>query len=267
MSPPPPQIRYHSELQIEFFRLYGIRQSFPPHFHRGYTLGTAEQGSCPIYCSKRSYHLKPGWLFLLNPGDIHACCGGNNPSLIYCGIRLAPKVIHQWIFSSDSFGEMPYFTHPLLDSPIQASLLRQCVTQGLSSPYASSTLEDTLQKLFALLRKDHYTAPLCSLPPSFCRILRLMGQQPYRLTLHDLASQAGMSISSIERLFSRYVGMSPHRYLLNMRLESAQQLLRQGISPANVAQQVGLADQSHLYKAFSRHTGLCPGLYRPTNHV
>ena len=57
------------------------------------------------------------------------------------------------------------------------------------------------------------------------------------------------------------MGMSPHQYLVNVRVNSARALLTSGAgrrSLADVAAAVGFADQSHLTRQFKRVLGLTP---------
>ena len=55
---------------------------------------------------------------------------------------------------------------------------------------------------------------------------------------------------------------SPHAFLEQPRVRRAQSLLRTGLLPADVAAEVGFADQSHLTRHFKRIVGVTPGRYR-----
>jgi AraC family transcriptional regulator len=84
-----------------------------------------------------------------------------------------------------------------------------------------------------------------------------------RLTLTDLAGVACLSPYHFSRSFKEAVGIGPQRYVMQRRLERAKTLIRQTNQPlAEIAQQVGLCDQSHLTSMFRRVTGVTPGRYR-----
>ena len=71
-----------------------------------------------------------------------------------------------------------------------------------------------------------------------------------------------MSKSTLLRAFTKAKGVTPYRYLENIRIGAARKLLEQGRLPAEAALQTGFSDQSHFTNYFSRFIGLAPGLYR-----
>ena len=74
-----------------------------------------------------------------------------------------------------------------------------------------------------------------------------------------LANIAGRSPFHFTRVFTRAVGMSPHRYIVRMRLERAVALMltrRSGL--AEIAACTGFADQSHLSRWVRRVYGASP---------
>jgi AraC family transcriptional regulator len=82
-------------------------------------------------------------------------------------------------------------------------------------------------------------------------------------SLEQLGDMTGYSIWHFSRLFKRSTGLSPHQYLIELRLERAKHLLASTeANIADVAQQVGLADQSHLARLFRAHVGVTPAKYR-----
>jgi len=83
------------------------------------------------------------------------------------------------------------------------------------------------------------------------------------LSLAELAQQAGFSAYHFARLFRQTVGESPHQFVLRLRVEKAQQLLKETAIPLiQIAGESGFANQSHLTRIFKRHLGLTPRAYR-----
>jgi AraC family transcriptional regulator len=74
-----------------------------------------------------------------------------------------------------------------------------------------------------------------------------------------LAGIAGRSEFHFTRVFTRSVGMTPHRYVVHQRLQRAVELLRDGRSGlAEIAASTGFADQSHLSRWVRRVHGVSP---------
>jgi AraC family transcriptional regulator len=84
-----------------------------------------------------------------------------------------------------------------------------------------------------------------------------------RLTLADLAGVACLSRCYFSKSFKQAVGVGPHRYLVQQRLERAKVLMCSTNEPlARIAQETGFSDQSHLTLIFRCETGMTPGKYR-----
>ena len=72
-----------------------------------------------------------------------------------------------------------------------------------------------------------------------------------------LADIAGRSPFHFTRVFTRSVGMTPHRYVVHLRLQRAIELVREGQSGlAEIAARTGFADQSHLSRWVRRVHGV-----------
>jgi AraC family transcriptional regulator len=72
-----------------------------------------------------------------------------------------------------------------------------------------------------------------------------------------LAGIAGRSAFHFSRVFTRSVGMTPHRYVVHLRLQRAIELAREGRSGlAEIAARTGFADQSHLSRWVRRVHGV-----------
>ncbi len=83
------------------------------------------------------------------------------------------------------------------------------------------------------------------------------------ISLDELAEVTGLSASHFEVLFKRSMGVSPHQYLLQCRVERARSLLQdEELSLAQVAARAGFCDQSHLTRHFKRIFGVTPGRFR-----
>lgn len=83
------------------------------------------------------------------------------------------------------------------------------------------------------------------------------------VSLDCLAAEAAVSKYHFARLFRAATGEAPHAYLVRLRLECGQQLLREtDLTVAEVAASCGYATAAHFGQAFARETGLTPTAYR-----
>ncbi|WP_017906878.1 AraC family transcriptional regulator [Pseudomonas asplenii] len=98
----------------------------------------------------------------------------------------------------------------------------------------------------------------------FTAILRRFAEEfAQPLSLARLAAGQGQSQLRFLRDFTRAVGMTPHAYLLEVRVQAARRMIECGDRPlVEVALACGFAHQSHLGSAFRKVLGVTPGKYR-----
>jgi len=92
----------------------------------------------------------------------------------------------------------------------------------------------------------------------FLDLVQVITSSENFISLEELAQQVGLSRYAIIRLFKANVGLTPHAFQRNLKINQARELLKQGISLAELAVNLGFSDQSHFHKAFKAHTGVTP---------
>jgi len=81
------------------------------------------------------------------------------------------------------------------------------------------------------------------------------------LSLEALAGRMGMSPGHVQRVFSRFAGVSPKRYQQFLALDHARSLLRERFTTLEVAQAVGLSGSGRLHDLFVTWEAMSPGDY------
>jgi AraC family transcriptional regulator len=83
------------------------------------------------------------------------------------------------------------------------------------------------------------------------------------LGLAEIATAVGMSMYHFSRLFKQSTGFSPHKYVMNCRIERAKRLLTKTEEAMDeIYQQVGFQTQSHFTNVFRKLIGTTPKAYR-----
>ena len=82
-----------------------------------------------------------------------------------------------------------------------------------------------------------------------------------KISIEELADITHLSESHFQRVFKSNIGISPMRYLQNLRIEKAKELIKIRNSFTDVAYDTGFFDQSHFNKYFKINVGMIPKRY------
>ncbi|MGB5621386.1 MAG: AraC family transcriptional regulator [Gammaproteobacteria bacterium] len=84
------------------------------------------------------------------------------------------------------------------------------------------------------------------------------------IALSDLAAEFNLSPFHFARVFKRVTGFPPHEYQLQLRIARARELLcrQPRMSIADIACELGFADESHFRRHFRRIVGTTPSQFR-----
>ncbi len=87
--------------------------------------------------------------------------------------------------------------------------------------------------------------------------------------VEQITESFGIGARSLQRLFGRYVGVSPKWIIQRYRLQEAAMLLEQGgrIDGAALAQELGFYDQAHFIKQFKAIIGRTPEEYAKFEYI
>jgi len=80
--------------------------------------------------------------------------------------------------------------------------------------------------------------------------------------LAEVAAHVGLSEFHFQRLFQRWAGISPKRFLQFLTLQEAKELLAQSRSVLDASLQLGLSSPSRLHDLFLSLEQMTPGEYR-----
>ena len=93
------------------------------------------------------------------------------------------------------------------------------------------------------------------------RAIDLIDASTEPLSLEGMAAQMAMSPAHFQRLFSRWIGVSPKRYQQYLTLGHAKSLLAERFTTLDTAAQVGLSGGGRLHDLFVAWEAMSPGEY------
>ncbi|NDO45908.1 AraC family transcriptional regulator [Clostridium sp. MD294] len=256
---------YDKQLHIEAYYFEGIRQSFPSHFHKYYVIGFIENGQRYLCCKNREYIVKKGDIVLFHTEENHSCMQSGEDTLCYRGFHIHNNVMLYLTEKITNKKELPQFSQNVIHNEEIAYyfitlhkmimngtmnfvkeefllLLFTALIQNYGEPFQNNTLEcrKEIEKVCEFIQ-SHYTEHIC---------------------LEQICHYAKISKSTLIRAFTKQKGITPYRYLENIRINEAKKLLSEGVCPIDAAIQMGFSDQSHFTNYFSSFIGISPGVYR-----
>ncbi|HBG1423061.1 TPA: AraC family transcriptional regulator [Clostridioides difficile] len=257
---------FDRELKIEAYRFKGIMQKFPNHFHEHYVIGFIEKGQRYLSCKNKEYTTSTGDLLLFNPFDSHTCEQIDDKVLNYRCINIKPEIMKKTVFEITGKNYLPKFNQPVIFRSELVPLL-----QELHYIIMEEELDFKKEELFFFLIEqliEEHTEPnlQSNLENTNIEIQAvcdyLENNYAEHIILDELSTIAGMNKYSLLRNFTKLKGITPYRYLENIRVNKAKKLLEKGVEPIDAAIQTGFVDQSHFTNFFKNFIGLTPKQYQ-----
>ena len=81
-------------------------------------------------------------------------------------------------------------------------------------------------------------------------------------SLDALAAEAGLETTALQKLFTRWAGLSPKGFLQAVTMDHARRLLDDGLPLLDAAYEVGLSGPSRLHDLFVTHEAMSPGDFK-----
>jgi AraC-like DNA-binding protein len=245
-----------------------VTHTFPRHTHETYTIGLNYGGLGQFWCRGRMWTAYPGTLNLILPGEVHTGepIGVNwRYDNLYFDLDLVHGVMGQLGLSA-----MPYFNASIVDDPTAKNALYHLVRSfKISAPKLE--IETRVLALFrhVLTHTDNNRVPFEAVGKEAYMLKQvrdfLQDHHAEDISIEQVAAYVNLNPYYLIRVFAKNVGMPPHAYLLQVRLNYARKDLRTAKPLFDVALDNGFYDQSHLTNAFKKFYGITPNEYRKVN--
>jgi AraC-like DNA-binding protein len=269
-SPPANRARIWREPALanaELLRAAYRTHQFPPHAHDEYAIGFIERGAQAYTRGRKDRLIMPvGKICVINPGQLHEGRGATEVGWDYRMIYIPPEGLAMVLAGSEpvSRRDLPFFAESVIDDPETLQALRAAHLCSESSD--ASQLEKASRLIHALrqlMTRHGQGVPRAQLPraePGAVRRARefIDASVAANPSLDDIARAAAMSPFHLLREFKKAIGVPPHAYLVQRRVDEARRLLLKGHAPRLVAIEVGYSDQAHFSREFRRFYGVPP---------
>ena len=258
-------VKYDTDLHVEAYHFQGIMQKFPNHFHEYYVIGFIENGKRHLICNNKEFNIEPGDLLLFNPHDNHTCEQMDGKTLDYRCINVQPDIMRKAVFEITGKNDLPHFTPQVIFHSDIVPLLKELhlvIMQEEKDFRKEEIFFFLLEQLIEEYTEQGVPSSKCEQSAEIKAICDFLEENYMKnITLNDLSNLTGLSKYYLLRSFTKQKGISPYSYLETIRIDKAKNLLKQGVSPIDVALQTGFTDQSHFSHFFKNFIGLTPKQY------
>jgi AraC-like DNA-binding protein len=235
---------------------------YGPHTHDAFVIASTEAGGAEISCARVVEKVCPSVLFVSNPEERQAARMGDSKRWLYRSIYLTQPAIKH-IACGLGLENMPWIAPSMFDDADLIDrfgrLHRACEAED-DDLCADELLIDAFGALFGRYGSGGGRPERTPRDSAIAdRIIDLMRARfDENLGLDELARVAGLTNYQLIGLFKRTVGLTPHAYLVHLRLNAACRHLKRGHPLADSALAAGFCDQSALTKHFKRCYGITP---------
>ena len=243
--------------------------SYGKHAHEELAIGVTTEGVQEFFCDGQTYRSYPGDIILFNPDEVHTGNPGTGAVLKYTMLYLDPDKLYPLIeCASDKAIEdfripRTHFKDPALRSMLLEISCRSRESASFSTleqEHALYALATQISKILGSFQLNGWT----NRKDAFLMVVRdyIHDHIEDDITIDDLSHVANISKYHLIRIFRRQFGLTPHKYIMNHRINKVRNALKSGVSATQVAHEFGFFDTSHLNRHFKQAYGVTPKQYQ-----
>ena len=233
---------------------------FNQHFHNTYSIGITHKGLIESFYNNTTVTSHSLTTRINNPNELHGGLAKNwSNTYFYPNIEIMTNIYFQ-IFNEK---KAPVFLNHIVDDEI----LYHKLQYFFNSMYLKrDNLEIEINAIDAISylilnysRNEKTLDNLFNNKEIIKNSIELINDNLYEaLNLDTLCNSVNLSKYHFLRVFKRELGLTPHQYIINQRIEKAKNLISKGHSIVEAALEVGFKDQSHFNRNFKRFYDYSP---------
>lgn len=244
-----------------------VDTTFGKHAHGEFVITVVDAGVQRFFHKGATHNASTGDICIVSPDEIHTGSKGCEYGWRYRGIYPSERQvrdIYKEIYGKDG---LPTFRNSMVSDvrlKQQMDLLFTTINNGSEPLEAEIHLE-----LFLIKMILQYGSVGCANLDNSDAKSNIMTARDYladnctkKVVLDDLVQLTGISKYHLIHEFKRHLGVTPHQFLVQQRIDHSKSLLKAGNKPIDVATACGFHDQSHFHKTFLGAMGITPTNYR-----
>ena len=223
-----------------------------------------QKGELDLEIKGRKYHVRPNSFILLDCYDSHAYSSSTGWECLWCHYDGITARNYYGIIIS-RLGNIFTLSDPYPALSKLTSIYNIFHTGAVvREPLLSKYLNDIMTE-FMLYLPDRKIAHSYSNAAE--EIITYINEHfAEEISVSDLAAKAGLSHYYFIRAFKRETGFTPHEYILNTRIATAQYLLKNTkLTIKDICYQTGFSNESIFCSAFKHRSGITPTQYRTSD--
>ena len=233
---------------IEFVVTEKITKDFTLHNHtHHYVVSYILKGSCKLFYNNVTMDLSKGDVFIVRPYMPHSVMVDQESKILSLCIHkslLNDKVLDELnSIISLKFNELS--NEIILDKTVEEKLL-----DGVS--LIKQTINDERYKLPKEIE-------------SIAEKIAEKSSEPF--SLNQLSSEVYVSKYHLIRKFKSKIGLTPHQFMIQVRVRKAQKSIAEGERLVDAAIDNGFYDSSHFDKCFEKIVGIAPSDFSKKSNI
>jgi len=239
--------------------------SYSKHWHNELALGIIEKGVEGLDYKGSKIMIPQGNIVAINPGEIHTGFAGTKTGWTYRMFYFNEESIKDILEESYSKYSMILKETNIKDDVLYKNLysLHKSLEEEDFTLNKESLLIHTIHQMFLKHGDIKLTEKLSFTDYKYNAIIKeyLIENCKENISLQDLVTLVPRDKYQIIRNFKKQFHLSPHQFLVLLKVEKARLLLLKGCNITEAALSTGFFDQSHFSNKFKTIYGTSPGAY------